>query len=243
MENSRESTNSEDEQIILDEEQMMEQIKKFYCPINLIPGIENEIIEYMEMEERAFMEQLAHDSYLFNIVRDLFTNLRMDKCTVNDECKASLIMMVTRALSRRADRCCVLANEVTKAEYTQEIIGKVEKEIKAFMLMLEPSTLTEEDVKKEEKLKFSHDEKISILQRKVSGARQKVLRHQVSVKERKVAAAGDERCGSDDDSGSSGSEIPKPPEKPSSRILNATTARAYTISRASGTSYYELRKK
>ena len=77
------------------EEKMMERIKKFYIPINLIPEIESEIIEYIEMEERGFMEQLFHDDFLFTVVRDLFSNARMDKCTIDDECKSSLVMMIT----------------------------------------------------------------------------------------------------------------------------------------------------
>jgi hypothetical protein len=111
----------------------------------------------------------------------------MDKCTNNNECEASLIMTVTRDLSRRADRCCALANEVTKPECTLEIIGKVEKEIITFMLMLEPFKLTEEDVKKDEKLKVSHYAEISTLHAMASDARKKVLRQRASVEERKVA--------------------------------------------------------
>ena len=63
----RESTvDSKDEQILNQYmEQMMEEIEEFYCPINQIPGINNEIIEYLKMEERAFMEQMVLDSYLF----------------------------------------------------------------------------------------------------------------------------------------------------------------------------------
>jgi hypothetical protein len=63
----------------------------------------------------------------------------------------------------------------------------VEKEIITFMLMLEPFKLTEEDVKKDEKLKVSHYAEISPLHAKVSDARKKVLRQRASVEERKVA--------------------------------------------------------
>ena len=107
---------------------MMERIKKFYIPINRIPEIESDIIEYIEMEERAFMEQLLHDDFLFTVVRDLFADARTEKCTIDDEYKSSLVMMITQNLSRRADRCCELVKQVKKREYTElEVIGKVEK--------------------------------------------------------------------------------------------------------------------
>ena len=77
------------------EEKMMERIKKFYIPINLIPEIESEIIEYIEMEERGFMEQLIHDDFLFTVVRDLFSDAQTDKCTIDDGRKSSLVMMIT----------------------------------------------------------------------------------------------------------------------------------------------------
>jgi hypothetical protein len=47
--------------------------------------------------------------------------------------------------------------------------------------MLEPFTLTKEDVKKKKERGFSHYAQIRILQRKPSEARGKVLRHQASV--------------------------------------------------------------
>lgn len=208
---SSESSDNEDEQMIYEKE-MMETIEKFYCPINVIPGIKNEIIEYIQMEEYAFMEQMVQDSYLLNTVQDLFTEERTEKCMVDDECKASMIMMVTRDLSRRADLCCELANEVITSDYPPETITKVEKEIRTFMLMLEPFTLTEEDIKKEEKLEFSHYAKLSILHQKVRDASGKVLRHQKSVTEGKVALDRRKMVLSDDVSGYIVSETPNASE-------------------------------
>jgi hypothetical protein len=132
----------------------MTKIEEFYCPAVPTTGIDNKVITYMESEDMAFVQQLVEDTYLFEAAQFLFHDpksckqLDMDSNTE----KVSAYNTITRALSRRTDRCCLLVKEITENEYSEDIIRKVEKDVSSFMLHIRPLILDEADLENNEAL-------------------------------------------------------------------------------------------
>ena len=58
--------------VIKIDKEMTEKMGRFYWPIKSIPAINSKLIEYMDIQESDFVEQMKKDSFLFNAVQDVF---------------------------------------------------------------------------------------------------------------------------------------------------------------------------
>ena len=127
-------------------------------------------------DDQLFVDLLVKNEYLFEAVRDFFTDARKH-VFIEDACRRALLDMVEQALDRRSELCYLYKLEVCAPDknYPVNVIEDVEEEIHVFMATLQPFVLNEEDVEKDERLITSVFNSISTVYRKVSESRESVL--------------------------------------------------------------------
>jgi hypothetical protein len=161
---SVESQQEDDCSAVLDrlEQTRIERVESFYTPLVSILGISNGVMETRAWDDATFVDQMTEDEYLFLTVRKMFENAREHVATNPNPDECSTIKTVVKALQRRADYFTELAKEVRRHTFSSEIITKAYGETQAFMLMLEPFVLNEEEICREDLL-FTHFHDITII--------------------------------------------------------------------------------
>ena len=134
----------------------LEKVDNVHCSMNWIPEIEAEGHKLRFFDDQAFVQQMVEEPFYLETVRELFDNAKNHVVQQFDKAKQSVIMTITRELSRRVEGCCCLADEIASGSYPLDVILKAEGEIQTTAFILQPFVLKDEEIEEKKDLRLSH---------------------------------------------------------------------------------------
>jgi len=104
----------------------LEKVENVYCPMKWIPEIESEGYKLRFFDDQGFVERMGEELYYLETVRELFDDAKNHEAKIRmfekfDDGKKSAIMTITGELSRRAEGCCYLAEEIASGRYSLDV--------------------------------------------------------------------------------------------------------------------------
>jgi len=126
----------------------MEKTDNVRCAMNWMPEIEAEGCKLRFVDDQAFVQQMVEEPFHLKTVREPLDNPKNHVVQQFDNVKQFVITMITRELSRRAECCCCLAEEIAQ---------KVECEIRTTRFVLQPLVLKDKEIKGKKELLMLHE--------------------------------------------------------------------------------------
>jgi len=135
----------------------IEKTDNVHCAMNWMPEIEAEGCKLGFFDDQAFVQQMVEEPFCLETVREPFDNPKNHVVQQFDNAKQFVITMVTRELSRRAEGCCCLAEEIASGSHPLDVIQKAECEIHTTRFVLQPFVLKDKEIKEKKELLMLHE--------------------------------------------------------------------------------------